>query len=141
MTTIYLIGSLRNTKVPLIGREIRKHGYDVFDDWHSAGPDADDHLRDYEKARGHDFVEALDGYAARHIFALDLHHIRRADCGVLVTPAGKSGHLELGYILGSGKPAYILLNKEPERIDVMYQFATGIYRTLDELLEALNERY
>ena len=37
-------------------------------------------------------------------------------------PAGKSGHLELGYMIGQGKPCFVFFEEEPERWDVMHQF-------------------
>ena len=124
---LYLAGSLRNPEVQRVAAEIRKLGYDVFDDWSAAGPTADDSWRDYEKQRGHTYTEALQGYAAKHVFALDKLHLDRADVAVLLLPAGKSGHLELGYTLGKGKPGFVLFDQEPERFDVMYQFATGVF--------------
>lgn len=128
---------MRNPKVGEIANRLREEGYDTFDDWMAAGPEADDCLLAYEKARGHSTKEALKGYAARHIFEFDRFHLERADVGVLVLPAGKSGHLELGWLLGKGKPGYILLDEEPPRIDIMYQFANGVFNTLEELIEAL----
>lgn len=133
MKVIYLIGSLRNPAIPEIGNYLRTLGFEVFDDWISAGPIADDSWRDYEKARGHTYKQALEGYAARHVFDFDVRHLTRADIGVLVLPAGKSGHLELGYLIGRGKPGYILMDGEPERFDVMYQFADGIYYDKESL--------
>src|SRR5208282_6746819 len=94
---VYLIGSLRNEKVRLLGNELRAAGFETFDDWHSAGPEADDHWRSYEKTRGRSYREALAGHAADNTFAFDLRHIHRCGVGVLVMPAGKSGHLELGF--------------------------------------------
>jgi hypothetical protein len=38
--------------------------------------------------------------------------------------------------LGQGKPGYILLDN-PERWDVMYQFADGVFEHLEDLLERL----
>ena len=35
---VYLIGSLRNPKVPKIAEKIRALGFEVFDDWFAAGP-------------------------------------------------------------------------------------------------------
>jgi hypothetical protein len=137
--TLYLIGSLRNPRVPEIAAELRKLGLDVFDDWFAAGETADDSWRDYEKARGHDFRTALRGYSARHVFEFDKHHLDNCDIGVLVMPAGKSGHLELGYLAGQGKPTYILLDGEPERYDVMYQFATDVFTSLEDLLCHFNQ--
>lgn len=135
---IYLIGSLRNPKVPDIAQVLRQWGWEVFDDWHAAGPEADDYWQRYEQARGHDYKTALSGYAARHVFGFDKFHLDRASAGVLVLPAGKSGHLELGYLIGQGKPGYILLDGEPERFDVMYQFAQ-VARDLDELGDLLDD--
>jgi hypothetical protein len=136
-TVIYLIGSLRNPAVPGIAQQLRDAGFDVFDDWYAAGPHADDCWRDYEQARGHSYRQALQGFAARHVFSFDRTHLDRSSTGVLVCPAGKSGHLELGFLLGQGKPGYILLDGEPERFDVMYQFATGVCTSVSELAEQL----
>jgi nucleoside 2-deoxyribosyltransferase len=52
-------------------------------------------------------------------------------------PAGKSGHLELGYMIGQGKPGYILLDAEHKRWDVMYKFATAVVPTMEELCSIL----
>lgn len=141
MKSIYLIGSLRNPKVPELGNYLRSLGFDVFDDWFAAGPIADDSWQEYEKGRGHTYEDALKGYAARHVFAFDFAHLNRCDIGVLCLPAGKSGHLELGFLIGKSKPGYILLDGEPERFDQMYQFATGIYTGKDKLGEELVKRY
>ena len=140
MRSIYLIGSLRNANIPGIAASLRKNGHDVFDDWYAAGPEADDYWRDYEQARGHTLPEALNGYAARHVFDFDLSHLDRCDTSVLVLPAGRSGHLELGYSRGAGKDCAILMEGEPDRYDVMYRFANlGVFFSLDQLTKVLNE--
>jgi hypothetical protein len=133
---LYLIGSLRNPSIPTIGNDLRAAGHEVFDDWHAAGPEADDYWKDYEQARGRTFEEALNGEAARHVFSFDLYHLNDADAAVLVLPAGKSGHLELGYIIGQDKPGFILLPPDSDRWDVMYQFGT-VVSSVDALKEAL----
>lgn len=134
---LYLIGSLRNPEVPLLANRIRDLGFDVFDDWYAAGPEADDCWQAYEEARGHHYGEALCGYAAEHVFRFDLYHMTEANAAVLLLPAGKSGHLEFGYILGQEKPGYILFPEPPERWDVMYQLATGVFFEEETLLEVL----
>lgn len=111
---------------------------EVFDDWYAAGPEADDYWQKYEQARGHSFIEALDGHAAYHVWNYDRFHLDRADVGVLVMPSGKSGHLELGYMAGAKKPTFILLEKEPERWDVMYRFAHKVHTTTGGLIEDLS---
>ena len=139
MKSLYLIGSLRNPDIPRIGNRLREElGIEVFDDWFAAGPIADDSWQEYEKLRGKTYPEALASYAARHVFDFDKHHLNRCDAAVLVLPAGKSGHLELGYMAGMGKPTFVLFDQEPERWDVMYQFAEGgAVFSVDELVKLL----
>jgi hypothetical protein len=134
---IYLIGSLRNPEVPKIANRLRTDlGIGVFDDWYAAGPEADDKWREYEIGRGRSYREALNGKAARNVFEFDKRNLDRAAGVVLSLPAGKSGHLELGYCLGKGIPGYILLDS-PDRWDVMYQFATGVFDKIEDLEEAI----
>lgn len=137
MTSVYLIGSLRNEQVPIIGDELRKAGLEVFDEWYSAGPEADDHFKKYHKERGTAYDKALKGYAAKHIFDFDKRHLDRCDASILVLPAGRSGHLELGYTIGCGKPAYVLMDTDADRWDLMYQFATGMYFTVEDLIQGI----
>ena len=135
---IYLIGSLRDKRIPEIANTIRKKtGHEVFDDWYAPGPRADDHWKEYETQRGRNYKAALGGEAARHVFVFDKEHLDSSGIGVLVLPSGKSCHLELGYLIGQGKPGYVLMDN-PDRWDVMYQFATGIAFNMDELMEMLN---
>lgn len=136
---VYLIGSLRNPIVPQVAAKIRQAGIEVFDDWYAAGPIADDSWMEYERARGKTFEQALNDYAARHVLEFDRHHLNRAHIGVLVMPAGKSGHLELGYLAGQGKPTFVYFPEEPERWDVMYGLTHGIRFDLDRLcMELVN---
>lgn len=136
---IYLIGSLRNPKVPQLANALRAEGYEVFDDWFAAGPEADDKWRDYERGRGHSYAEALAGYAGTHTFEFDAKHIERAEAGILYMPAGRSAHIELGIMIGKGKPGFILFDEEPERYDVMYKYVSGLYFNLEDLLKGLNQ--
>ena len=139
-TVIYLIGSLRNPRVPRVAAYLRSHEYEVFDDWYAAGPEADDYWQAYETQRGHTYAQALQGYAAKHVYHYDLHHLQRADIVILLLPVGKSGHLEFGWALGTGKPGYICLDTYvPDRYDVMYCFATAVCHTEEDLLYALQK--
>lgn len=138
MTRIYLIGSLRNSRVPEVAAELRQAGHDVFDDWYSAGPEADDYWRDYEKNRGRSYKEALAGKAAKHVFEFDRDNLVESAVAVLVAPAGKSAHMELGFMAGKGRDTYVLFDDEPERWDIMYQFATGVCTSVEDLLKELD---
>jgi hypothetical protein len=135
--TIYIIGSLRNPLIPAFANEIQALGFEAFADWYAAGPEADDKWRDYAKERGLTYGEALASYAATHVFNFDKQHIDRSDAVVMLMPAGKSGHLELGYAIGSGKRGYILFDQEPERYDVMAQFATKVFFNKSDLFQEL----
>lgn len=136
LKSLYVIGSLRNPTIPEVAAKLREQGHDVFDDWYSAGPEADDWWKRYEEGRGHDYYQALAGHAANHVFGFDRHHLDRCDAAVLVLPAGRSGHLELGYVAGKGKPTYIL-HDNPDRWDVMYRFATAVVPDVDSLIKEL----
>lgn len=142
MANIYLIGSLRNPNIPKIAKSLREAGHEVFDDWFAAGPEADDYWQKYEQDRGHNFKQGLAGYAANHVYNFDKHHLDRCDIAVLALPAGKSGHLELGYCIGRGKRGYILFDLDgamPDRWDVMYLFANSVFFKVDDLVRELNE--
>lgn len=135
---LYLIGSLSNESIPEIGVALREQGYDVFDDWFSPGPKADEYWREYELARGHTYKEALMGFAGRHVFEFDKEHLDACDGAVLVLPAGKSAHLELGYVLGDRRfGAVYFPNGEPAKWDVMYMFADLVAFSFEELVEGL----
>lgn len=139
MQSIYIIGSLRNPEIISLTNDLTALGLDVFSDWHACHPDNDEEWRKYEQARGRNFEGALNGYMAKHIFEFDKFHLDRTDGAVLLTPAGKSAHLELGYTLGRGKPGFVLFDQEPERWDVMYQFATAIFFDRQKFLDHIKE--
>lgn len=139
---IYIIGSLRNENIPDCAEILEDQGHEVFADWFSPGPEADQYWHHYEQLRGRGYLTAINGPHAEHVFNFDKKWLDWADAAVLVLPAGKSAHLELGYIIGKGKKGYVLFNEgEPERWDLMYRFAIesggGIFLDIDDLLEAL----
>lgn len=130
---IYVMGSLTSQRPLEVAHALRQNGHDVFDDWKATHPLTDTAWQAYEQDRGWTFAEALKRPAAQNVFQFDKRWLDAAAMGVLVLPAGKSGHLELGYLIGCRKPGFILLDGEPEKFDVMYNFATGVTNDLDEL--------
>lgn len=134
---VYVIGSLRNSKIPEVAEAIRDAGMQPFDEWFCAGPEADDYFQRYHTYRGATYAEALRSVSAEHTFYFDKSHLDLCDAGVLVMPAGKSGHLELGYMSGRGKKTFILQDKEPERFDIMPQFASAIVYDVPSLITGL----
>lgn len=141
---IYIIGSLRNKKIPYIGKQLTQLDIgEIFTDWFSPGPKADDFWRKFEKIRGSTYKQALSNWSARHVYEFDKFHIDRADTVIMVMPAGRSGHLELGYCCRQKKNTFILFDKEPKRWDVMYQFigVDNICFSFDELKQKLLKLY
>ncbi len=136
MSKLYLIGSLRNERIPELAIRLRQELPDVeiFDDWYAAGPEADDCWKSYEQTRGRSYEEALEGHAARNVFAFDKRHLDSASHALLVLPAGKSGHMEVMYAAyGVGAKTAILLDPADVRWDVMYQFIPTILRYDNEV--------
>lgn len=133
-TLVYLGGALKNPRIPQIGVELRTYGFDVMDEWITPGPDADSFLQEYEKQRGRGYAETLAGRAVENIVLFDKSFIDQSDAFVLVTPAGKSAYMELGYAAGAGIATFILLDDgEPERMDVMPAMAGRVVRSVEEL--------
>lgn len=138
--SIYIIGSLRNPKIPEVANKIQSAGVEAFADWYQPGPEADDYWKKYSQGRGWTYEQSLKSHGADQIFDFDRSHLDRTDAAVLIAPAGKSAHLELGYTIGRGKPGFILFDGEPERWDVMVKFATQIFFSIESLLAELKER-
>lgn len=139
--TLYLIGSLRNEKIPVLANRLREESphTEVFDEWYSAGPHADDCWKSHQISKGLSYQDALQGYAAKNVFAFDQRHLDRSTHALLVLPAGKSGHMEIMYAAyGVRAKTAILLDPEDVRWDVMYQFIPNIFTTTEEVIEWLN---
>lgn len=141
--SIYVIGSLRNPRITEIANKIQQLDIEAFADWHQPGPEADDFWKKYSQDRGWTYEQALKSHGADQIFEFDKHHLDRTDAAVLIAPAGKSAHCELGYTIGRSKPGFYLFpDGEPQldRWDVMVKFATKIFFSVDDLLAELQER-
>jgi len=137
---IYLIGALKNKRVPEIGNMLRKEGYDVMDEWFTPGEFADTNWQAYETQRGRTYIEALRGRAATNIFLFDRSYLDHCDVAILCAPAGKSAMLELGYATGREKKTILFLDGEdPERYDIMPNFASAVCMTEIELLAELKK--
>lgn len=135
---IYLIGALKNPRIPHVGIALRAVGFDVMDEWFTPGEHADTNWQAYERLRGRSYAEALRGRSATNIFMFDRAYLDLADIVVLVMPAGKSGMLELGYAAGRGKHTCMFLDgAEPDRYDVMPGATDDVYKDEQTLIDAL----
>ena len=139
MRSIYLLSSLRQVKVRGVATLLRADGHEVFDDWHAAGPDADDIWMAYEKGRGRSMVGAIAAPHARMVIDFDRTNLLARDTVIMVMPAGKSCHIELGLAIGAGKDTHVLFDSEPERWDAMYGYADHLWTDLVEMCNYLKE--
>jgi hypothetical protein len=131
---IYIIGSLKNPNIPVVASALRADGHHVFDEWYACGPDADRHWREHHQQAGRDFKSAMWSDFTNHSFEFDRQHMMMSDTGILVLPAGKSGHMELGWMIGKGKRGIIYMEQEPEAWDLMYRFAELVIGPVEDLL-------
>src|SRR5258708_22231590 len=135
---IYIGGSMSNRAGVLeTSQALRAAGFDVFNEWIMPGEETDTKWQEFAQAQNQTYLEALAAPHARDVFEFDKTWLDKSDAFVLVMPAGKSAHLECGYMIGKGKPALIYMPKEPDRWDVMALFATAIYDNLDDIKEYL----
>lgn len=138
---IYIIGSLKNRKkVMKFANELRKEGFDVWDDWTSPGEFADLHLWKYYKQRGFTYEQMIQSPAARNNYEFDRKHIEESGTVIMYEKCGKSGHLELGWSAKT-KPAFLFMSRPPVRPDIMYGFlydsGGGIFFDKQKLVIAL----
>lgn len=138
---VYLIGSLKNKAIAPLANEIRKHAeFDVMDEWITPGEMADDRWQEYETAREREWAEAMRSRGCQNIFMFDRAYMDHADTIVLTMPAGKSSMCELGYAAGRGKNTVLYMNgQQPDRYEVMPNFAQHIVHTQGELITLLKE--
>ena len=136
----YMIGSLRNKHMTKLAKFLRETypDHEFWMDWYSAGYEADDKWQEHAEAKGLNFIQALDGDDAHHVWSFDKHHLDSSQAAILVLPAGKSGHLELGYMVGKDKPTIVCFNRAPERWDVMYRFVDFVVHEAQGLTDAID---
>lgn len=139
MKSVYVMGALANPEIPFIGNKIRRLGFIVYDNWWASGYDADSYLRHYTTIKKLNYKQTLQDPAAVNTYNFDKNLMDKSNIAVLIMPAGKSAHLELGYFIGTGKPGYVLFDKVPSKIDIMYQFAVDIFFEFNELAEELKK--
>ena len=137
----YVASSWRNQTQPLVVERLRQEGHQVYD-FRNPGQDsdpADDGFRwqyidsNWEKWTISQFIAAMDHPLSQEAFEKDMSALMNAELLVLVMPCGRSAHLEMGYAVGSGIPAVILMSDdEPE---LMYKMASAFAHNLDELVQ------
>lgn len=133
---IYIAGSMSNRDgVETVAKAVEAAGFSAFYDWIYPGEETDRKWQEFSQRMGLSYLEALDSPHAGDVFDFDKRWLDVADAFILVYPAGKSAHTELGYMAGRGTRTFVLLDKEPERWDIMLKFADLVTDDLEEIIE------
>ena len=138
---IYVASSWRNVYYPDVVDNLRAAGHDVYDfrnppsgdpgfKWGNVDPR-------YMEWSPEEYRDHLDHPKAVKQFGNDIEAMEACDTCVLVLPCGRSAHTEAGWFAGRGKKvlAYIPEKQEPE---LMYKLFSGVFCSMEELIEALN---
>jgi len=136
---IYIASSWKNDYQPQVVEFLAKHNLDVYDfrkpfqgstgfHWSEIDPN-------WESWSRLEYKNHLEGSRLAHEgFLLNKRALDQCTACVLVLPSGRSAHLETGYMIGQGKPAYIYLPEAGLVVpELMYLLANEIIFTLEEL--------
>lgn len=135
---IYVASSWRNTLQPAVVAALRAQDHEVYDfkcppgvergfSWADVDPN-------WQKWTNEQYVQGLGTDKASEGFRRDMKALREADAVVLVLPAGKSSHLELGWAAGANKHTVILLPEGGQEAELMYGMAHFVTGKFEELL-------
>lgn len=141
---IYLASSWRNALQPIVLRELRNAGHQVYDFCHPADGDNGFSWREIDDYNWHNwtneqFRTALEHPAAKRGFDYDLEALLCADTIVLLLPAGNDAHLEAGHGgVGTDKDLFVVsLGDNKIQPGLMYKTANKICLSMEELIDAV----
>lgn len=107
----YLASSVKNPAIERVMEEVGNLGVDYLDWYHDEDPTAWErwfkNIEGWEWWSTAEHVQFMAHEQMRHIADCDYAEMDRCDVGVLVLPSGNSSHMEIGYMIGQGKPCAI----------------------------------
>ena len=131
---IYLATSWKNNVTAIIvGNLLKSYGHNVYIFCDPTEPAAQISLklRKDDRTKLWDSWNALKTHEVQEIFASDFKHLEECDLVLLMTPSGKSAHMEAGYAVGAGKALVILDHPILGEWDAMYGMADAVFRSYD----------
>ena len=137
---IYVASSSRSMDaVRKIGETLRGLGHSayVFCDKNEPAHAAATFVRKGSEAKEFTPQTAVRNPLGSNIFGFNMAELHKAQCVLLVLPAGKSAHLEAGYAKGQGKPVILYGQMTVGEWDAMYCMFDQIFN-LDETEMMLN---
>lgn len=138
---IYTASSWRNPRYAGVVQRIKDAGFQVYDFRNPPDDKAAFHWTaidpKWENWNEWQFRQYIKHPIAQRGFTSDFNGMEWANVCVLILPSGKSSHIEAGYMVGRGKPLFILLDGgEPE---LTYSLATKLCTSPVELICNLEE--
>ena len=135
---VYVASSWRNDFQPTVVRALRDAGHEVYDFRNDDGRGADFHWRDidpsWQQWSPDEAKSALEHPVAQHAFSVDMGSLEWCEALVYVQSCGVSASLELGWAVGAGRKAIVLMRDgDPE---LMLKMAV-IVTTLEDVVSAL----
>ena len=128
---IYVASSWKNPYVSSILTLLRRLRHEVYD-FKASGPFNWVATEDYEIWTPTHCREQLDKPEPSIAFNLDMNALKQCEALLLVSPCGRSAHLEAGYAVAAGKitAAFIPETQKPE---LMYKMFNDVLVSMSEL--------
>ena len=141
---IYVASSWSNPLQPSFVAELRRRGHEVYDFRHPQGRDDNNVWEELninqEGVYGENLIDALEHPLAQERFEEHHEAMCAADTCVLLLPAGRSAHIEAGYMKGLGKKVYVLGSVfDQNRPELMYLTFDNFFCLYENLFDALEE--
>jgi nucleoside 2-deoxyribosyltransferase len=136
---IYLASSWANEEYyDRVLRALRDAGHHVYDfksaNSHFRWSELDPNWTNWTPA---EYIEALETDQSADAFECDLAALEACDTLVLVTPCGRSAHLEFGFAAGQNKDVYYLVN--PGFTAELMAMVGHVVDSIDDLLFHLED--
>ena len=151
MSRIYVASSWKNTAQPGLVEELRRRGHLVYDFQHPNGRDDENVWLSVSDRLGYGRALALDSLTPAEFrqmltdseavarFNEHFAAMRDADTCVLLLPAGRSAHVEAGYMNGLGKRVFVMDCSREATPELMYLMFDDYFHDFEELYQALKQ--
>lgn len=140
--SVYVASSWRNETQPFVVKSLRDQRLSVYDFRDEEGFRWSEIDTNWEQWTPEEFREGVSHPIANRGFDRDLLAMQSCDACIMVQPCGVSAALELGWFVGQGKPAAVLLQPgerfEPELMLKLVGDG-AIFCTLEEAVEWFND--
>lgn len=151
MARIYVSSSWKNGTQPVLVKELRKRGHQVYDFRHPGGRKDCNVWEIVCRALGlsqkwaqsmlrpKEFYSMLTSKWANDRFDDHIKAMQDADTCILVLPCGRSSHAEAGYMVGAGKRVFVFDTEQYVKPELMYLMFDDYFYKEEDLYKAVAE--